>query len=275
MRDRRITPANGRVAHVSLRATEKTERFVEGEAGSVVEPIADLMATPEGTRDRQLLMGDGVLILERRAGFAFLQSKKDGYCGYIAETALGDPTAATHRVVAPATHLYPAPDMKRREIAALSFGARLAVVAEHERFFETERGMFLPRPHLAPVDEAMQDPAAVAEMFLGAPYLWGGNSRSGIDCSGLVQAALLACGIFCPGDSDLQQNIGHELAGRSGLRRGDMIFWKGHVAMVLDGIVLIHANAFRMAVTVEGIDDAIERIAAQGGGSPTAFRRVG
>lgn len=274
MTDRRITPANGRVAHVSLAGSVAAGRFVEGERAAVAVPLADLLATPGGARDRQLLMGDEVLVLERRDGVAFLQSAKDGYCGYVAEAALGGFVAATHRVTAPASHLYPAPDMKRHEIAALSFGARLAIVADHGRFLETAQGAFVPRPHVGRIDDALPDPAAVAAMFLGTPYLWGGNSRAGIDCSGLVQAALLACGIACPGDSDLQQGLGGALAGRGDLGRGDLIFWKGHVAMALDGRDLIHANAFRMAVTVEDIDAAIARIAAQGEGSPLGFRRV-
>lgn len=274
MSDRRITPANGRVAHVSLKGAVEGVRLVAGERASVAAALADLLAAPGGARDRQLLMGDAVLVLDRVDGFAFLQSEKDGYCGYVAEAALGAAVAATHWVCAPASHLYPAADMKQREAAALSFGARIAVIAEHARFLETDRGQFVPRAHLCPTGTVMQDPAAVAEMFLGTPYLWGGNSRAGIDCSGLVQAALLACGIACPGDSDLQQAIGGAGTGRSALGRGDLIFWRGHVAMALDGDRLIHANAFRMAVTVEAIDAAIARIAAQGDGPPTAFRRV-
>jgi hypothetical protein len=273
MSDRRTTPANTRVAHVSLRGRVEAARFVEGEKASVAAPLTDLLAAPGGARDRQLLMGDSVLILERGDGFAFLQSDKDGYCGYVAEAALGAAITSTHWISAPGSHLYPAANMKEREIAALSFGAQVMVVAEHERFLETDQGQFVPRPHLCKVGIKMQDPAAVAEMFLGTPYLWGGNSRAGIDCSGLVQAALLACGVGCPGDSDLQRGIGSALPGRAALRRGDLVFWKGHVAMALDGDSLVHANAFRMAVTAEGTDAAIERITAQGDGAPTAFRR--
>jgi hypothetical protein len=273
MSDRRITPANGRVAHVSLRGTVAAARFVDGEKASVIAPLTDLLAAPGGARDRQLLRGDGVLVLDRHDGFAFLQSEKDGYCGYVAETALGDAIKVTHWLRAPASHLYPAPNMKLHENAPLSFGAKVAIVAEHERFFETDRGEFVPRPHLCPVGTRLADPASVAEMFLGTPYLWGGNSRAGLDCSGLVQAALLACGIACPGDSDLQQGIGSALSGQAELRRGDLVFWKGHVAMALDVDRLIHANAFRMAVTVEGADAALTRIAANGDGTPTAFRR--
>lgn len=274
MSDRRLTPANGRVAHVSLRGQIAAEHFVEGEAASIVVPLADLLKEPGGARDRQLLMGDAVTVLERRGGHAFLQSAKDGYCGYVTEAALGPAVSPTHWVAAPASHLYPVADMKRQETAALSLGARLRIVGETPRFFQTAGGQFVPRPHLRALGEVFQDPCEVALMFLGTPYLWGGNSRAGIDCSGLVQASLLACGIACPGDSDLQQVIGHPVGGVANLRRGDLLFWKGHVAMALDDIRMIHANAFRMAVTVEGIAEAIARIEAQGDGAPTALRRV-
>ncbi len=180
MSDGRITPANGRVAHVSLRGAVEAARYVEGERAAIIAPLADLLAAPDGARDRQLLMGERVLILECRDGFAFLQSEKDGYCGYVSEAALGEAIEATHWISVPASHLYPAANMKQREIAALSFGARIAVVAEHERFFETDRGQFVPRQHLCEIGAKMQDPAAVAELFLGTPYLWGGNSRAGI-----------------------------------------------------------------------------------------------
>lgn len=274
MNDRRLTPANGRVAHVSLRGQVEAERFVEGEAAAIAVPVSDLLKEPGGARDRQLLMGEAVTVLERRGGHAFLQAAKDGYCGYVAEASLGPAIAPTHWVAAPASHLYPVADMKRHETAALSFGARLRVVAETPRFFQTSDGLFVPRPHLRSLGETFDDPAAVAEMFLGTPYLWGGNSRQGIDCSGLVQAALLACGIACPGDSDMQQVIGHPVGGLAEVRRGDLLFWKGHVAMALDEARMIHANAFRMAVTIEGITEAIARIEAQGDGPPTGLRRV-
>ncbi|MGL4279805.1 MAG: C40 family peptidase [Albidovulum sp.] len=273
MNDRRLTPANGRVAHVSLRGQVAAEAFVEGEAASVAGPVADLLKEPGGPRDRQLLMGDAVTVLERRAGHAFLLAAKDGYCGYVAEASLGPALAPTHWVAAPASHLYPVADMKRQETAALSFGSQLRVVGETDRFFQTTAG-FVPRPHLRPLGETFPDPAEVAMMFLGTPYLWGGNSRQGIDCSGLVQAALLAAGIPCPGDSDLQQVLGHPVATPAALRRNDLLFWKGHVALALDESRMIHANAFRMAVTVEGIAEAIARIAAQGDGEPTGLRRV-
>ena len=183
--------------------------------------------------------------------------------GYVSEVALAPPRAPTHRVAVPATHLYRDDDMKSPDLRHLSFGSLVTVEAEGRRFWETPEG-YIPKRHLRPLDRPFTDPAAVAMLHFGVPYLWGGNSVLGIDCSGLVQAALLACGMACPGDSDLQQALGAEVDGP--LRRGDLVFWKGHVAMAVDEGTLIHANAHAMAVAYEPVAAAILRIEAQGDG---------
>ncbi len=274
MADRRLTPANGRVAHVSLKGQVEADRFVAGEPARVAMPVADLLARPGGPRDRQVLMGEGVLVLERHESHAFIRAEKDGYCGYLAEDVVGADRTVTHWVAAPATHLYPEASIKTREVFALSLGARLAVVAEHERFLETADGLFVPRPHVRVLGDWADDPAAVAESLLGTPYLWGGNSRAGIDCSGLVQAALTACGIDCPGDSDMQEAaLGKPVAKEGPFRRGDLFFWKGHVAMAVDPDRIVHANGYRMAVTYESIAEAVTRIEGQGEGPVTSVRR--
>ncbi len=272
--DPRLTPANPRVAHDSLRGLVKAERYSPGVLQRVVTPVADILRAPNGPRDRQALYGEQVLALEEHDGHAFVQTERDGYVGYVKMACLGPAAQATHWVSAAATHLYPQPDFKTRETLGLSFGSRLVVVAEHGRFSETADGQFVPSAHLTKRGVSSPDPARTAELFLGTPYLWGGNSRAGIDCSGLVQAALLAAGVDCPGDSDMQQKIGRGIPDQAPLARGDLLFWKGHVAMVFDHERLIHANAHHMAVAFEGIDAAITRIADQGDGAVTARRRL-
>ena len=275
MSDPRLTPANGRVAHVSLKGLVPADRYVEGVAMRVVAPLADLLVAPAAARDRQMLMGDRLLVLDGREGFAFVQSAKDGHCGYVAEAALGPDLAPTHWVSAPATHLYPEPNLKRREIAALTLGARLTISGDEGRFARTADGQFVPRVHLSPIGTWHSDPAGVAESLLGTPYLWGGNSRQGIDCSGLVQAVLLACGIPCPSDSDLQEEaLGKPLTAGTAFRRGDLLFWDGHVAMAMDDTRMIHANARAMAVSLEGIAETIARVDAQGDGPLRVVRRL-
>ncbi|WOI55558.1 NlpC/P60 family protein [Palleronia sp. LCG004] len=276
MSDRRLLPANGRVAAAHLRGIVDAARYVEGEAAGVILPVADLWAAPDArARDRQLLMGDSVRIYERVDGMAFVRADRDGYVGYVAEAALGDIPSATHIVGVPASHLYPVPDMKVPPVARLSFGARLRVVAASDGFFELWDGRHVPRPHLRPANKPFEDPARVAQLFFGVPYLWGGNGADGIDCSGLVQAALISSGHPCPGDSDLQEGaVGRVLEPDEPMERGDLLFWRGHVAMAVDREVLIHANAYHMAVSYEPASDAIARIEAQGGGPVTTRRRL-
>ena len=272
--DRRLTPANGRVAHVSLRGQVEAERFVAGRWQRVTAPVADILSRPHGRRDRQLQYGERVLAMDEVDGHSFLQAERDGYVGYVATAALGPDGTPTHWVQAAATHLYPAPDIKRHDAALLSLGARLTVVADHGRFVETDAGLFAYARHLDPLSARASDPVAVAERLLGTPYLWGGDSRLGIDCSGLVQMAFRACGIPCPADSDLQQaGFGRTLAEDEPLERGDLLFWRGHVALVAGPDRLLHANGHDMAVAYEGLRAAVARIDAQGEGPVTARKR--
>ena len=270
----RMTPSNGRVAAAHLRGRVGAEQFVEGVARTVAVPVADLLRSPGGRRERQILAGQAVSVYEERDGWAFVQSEVDEYVGYLQLEELQSPIKATHRVTARSTHAYPEADFKSNELEALSFGSLLQVSSEGGRFVETSRG-FVPRAHLEPVDVWAKDPVAMAERFLGTPYLWGGNSGFGIDCSGLVQAACQAAGIACPGDSDMQEKtLGEDLANRVP-ERGDLLFWKGHVAWVVDPQTLLHANVHHMAVAYEGLSEAVDRIEAQGDGPVTARKRLG
>ena len=276
MSDPRLTPANGRVAALGLEGKLRARRFVAGEARSVMRPVADLWADEGGNRrQRQLLLGEAFTVLEVQSGMAFGQAQKDGYVGYLENAALGPAISPTHAVSALSSHLYAAPDLKSRDLGWLSFGSRLAIVGQSGTHMETADGQFVPAQHLRALDAPLADPAAVAEQFLGVPYLWGGNSSRGIDCSGLVQAALVACDMACPGDSDQQETaLGHALAPEEPTKRGDLFFWRGHVAMALDGEWLIHANATDMAVARERISQAIQRIELQGEGPLTSRRRL-
>ncbi|NSY40492.1 C40 family peptidase [Leisingera sp. ANG59] len=274
MSDRRRTPANTRVAAAHLHDAPEGLQRVEGSAARVGVPVADLLRAPDGARDRQLVYGEPVTVYEDRGGWSFLQAAKDAYVGYVPSASLTAPFEATHWVSAAATHAYTADDFKSPETLSLSHGSRVQVLGGSGRFLETNLG-FLPARHLSLLGSHASDAAAIAGLFLGTPYLWGGNSRFGIDCSGLVQAALLACGIPCPGDSDMQEAELGDPAPSGDYQRGDLLFWKGHVALVRDAQTLIHANAHDMAVAIEPIGAAIERIETQGDGPVTAHKRLG
>jgi cell wall-associated NlpC family hydrolase len=275
MSDPRDTPANARVAADRLRGVVDTPSYSAGEVMRVTTPIAELLRAPGGARDRQLCMGEAMRIYEIHDGWAYGEAMRDGYTGYMRADALAAAPAPTHRVAARATHLYPIPDFKAHEIAALSHGSLLEVLSTGLRFAETPHG-FVPKAHLTPLEQPDSDPVSVAALFLGTPYLWGGNSGFGTDCSGLVQMACLACAIPCPGDADQQEaQMGHALPPNAPLRRGDLLFWEGHVAWVAAPDMLLHANAFHMATAYEPLDAALARIEAQGDGPVTSRKRLG
>lgn len=269
MMDRRLTPATDRVALTRLRGVLERPDYTDGTPARIAAPLAELLVRPDGPRDRQLNFGADLVVIDRQDGWAFVQVARDGYVGWVAE---GDLTARmpaiTHRVSAPATHLYPEPNMKLREIASLSVNARLSVVEIRDGFARLAQGGWVPVQAIS--DGFADDPVALAELLLGTPYLWGGNSRGGIDCSGMVQAALHGCGIACPGDADLQE---HAFEAVEEMRRGDLLFWPGHVAMVCGDGRMIHATAWQMRVIHEDIASAIARIEASGNGPFRGARR--
>ena len=274
--DRRLTPYSGRIAHSSLQG-QIDAPLTPGTAASITAPLVDLLTRPNGPRDRQLLYGDAVTVIDRDQGHAFVMAAKDGFCGWVSETTLGQTTLGqttqpTHRIATPATHLYSGPKVQTPVLHALYLNSRITVTGLDGKWAVTPQG-YVPASHLSPLDEPAADPVAVAETLLHSPYLWGGNSAAGIDCSGLAQAALLAAGIACPGDSDLQETVGTALSPDAALQRGDLVFWKGHVALLTAPDRIIHANGKTMSVAYEDLAAAIARIDAQGEGPVTARRR--
>lgn len=274
--DRRRWPANDRVAAERLRGQAGPVTYLPGEVRLLGAPATDLLDAPGGARDRQLLRGAALRVYETRAGLAFVEAEADGYTGYVdaASLAPADQPRPNAAVARRETLAWDAPGPRAMARARLSFGARVHVQEVVDGWARCDAG-FIPEAHLNIGETPQDDPVEVAGRLLGMPYLWGANGAGGIDCSGLVQIACLACGIPCPGDSDMQAaELGTALPGDARLRRGDLVFWKGHVAWVSGPDEILHANAHTMSVAHESLSGAIARIAAAGEGPVTGRRRL-
>ncbi|RWQ20566.1 NlpC/P60 family protein [Mesorhizobium sp.] len=282
-RDARLHAFRSDLADARLKGEVAADRFVAGRPVRISAAVADIRKAPrpDAGVNTQALFGDDVLVFEDAEGWAWIQSERDGYVGYVADTVLGGRDhAPTHIVSVPRTFLYPGPDLRLPLSGQLSMGSAVTVTGAAEtrgtHYALLPSGAAVISGHLRPLGEPAADYVAVAEAFLGTPYLWGGASGFGIDCSGLVQLAMHMAGRQVLRDSDMQAaTIGEPLdpgPDLAALRRGDLVFWKGHVAVMADPETMIHANGHTMLVSREGFRQAVARIGYLYGG-PTGFRR--
>ena len=277
--DKRLNAYRADLADARLRGLIEVPHFVEGQMMQVVHPLLAVHLAPrfDAMQVSQALMGEKLEVFAVEEGWAFVQLERDGYVGYVSAGALSpDITAPTHRIAVPSTFLYPAPDLKSQPVTVVTMNAAVTVTGGDEKFGQVPGGRFVYRPHLKPAGEQERDFVAVAEMFLHVPYYWGGKSVHGLDCSGLMQLSLEACGANCPRDTDMQEErLGATLLVNDldGLRRGDLIFWTGHAGIMTNEQTLLHANAHHMMTVTEPLRQAVDRIAAKGN-QVTSIKRL-
>ncbi len=259
------------LASKSLYGKVSAPRYVQGFPAQVVRAAVPLRSLPSSSNGfaTEALFGEIVTVYEERDGWAWVQLNRDRYVGYVPiDTLSQEVMAPTHRVRALGTFVYPAPDIKSPPFMHLSLNAELSIVGADEQFCALQAGGFVVQRHVIERDRYGRDFVEIAERFIGTPYLWGGRTRVGLDCSGLVQLALEAAGIAAPRDTDMQEaELGAEVPLtdiEENLQRGDLVFWKGHVGIMVDSVTLVHANAHHMAVAVETLPEAAQRIAKSG-----------
>jgi cell wall-associated NlpC family hydrolase len=275
--DKRLTPARPEIAAAFLKGQVEADRFSDGLRKQVIEGVIPLRSAPRGDAmlDTEVLYGETLTLYDEEEGWAFVQLERDGYCGHVPVAALFEPgPLPTHEVRNLRTFLYPVPSIKAPPVALLSMLSPLTIIGDEGEFLRTERGHYVIARHAGRLDAPLADPVAVAERFVGTPYLWGGRSSLGLDCSGLVQTALRACGIKAPRDTDMQEKALGQGIALDEAQKGDLVFWKGHVGMIGEAGSLIHANGFHMEVVKEPLDEAIRRIADKSFGAVTSVRRV-
>jgi cell wall-associated NlpC family hydrolase len=275
--DARVTPARPDLAAAILKGKIAAERFVEGRAMQVARGVADLHATPsvDAGVQTQLLFGEHFTVYEDKDGWVWGQGTLDKYVGYARRENFELPRSPTHRVISLSTPMQNTPDVKKGVRDILPMNAKLSVAENGERFVRLDNGSYVFGGHIAPLDNRTSDWVAVAEQFPGVPYVWGGKTSAGIDCSGLVQTALEAGGIKSPRDTDMMEaQLGTSIPLDAELRRGDLIFWRGHVGLMLDSNRIIHANGYFMQVSVEPFTLVRERTLAKEGVPVRTIKRL-
>ncbi|WP_429931522.1 NlpC/P60 family protein [Agrobacterium vitis] len=278
--DRRLNAYRSDLADAALRDRVEAERYVSGTPARIVVPVIALRPRPDFACgiDTEVLLGEEVTVFDRADGWAWVKADLDGYVGYLPETAIAAVEAPpTHWITVQRSFLYTGPDLRYPNARTISMGSRITVTGEAEtrgtRYFLLSDGQAVIADHCRALGTpAGEDYVAIAARFLETPYLWGGRSGLGIDCSGLVQLSMQMCGLSAPRDSDMQAaGLGNPID-RSDLRRGDLIFWKGHAGIMEDERTLLHANGHTMSVAREDVHAAIARIGWLYE-QPTGYRR--
>lgn len=275
--DPRITPSRSDLAASWLKEHVSAPRYVDPARHSIGVSCTSLYRSPDNIHaiETQLLFGEQVDVLEQNQDWAWVQSVTDGYVGYIATSALtAADQPATHRISNIGSFVFPEANIKETPRHHLSYGSHVRVIGEKDGLAQLASGGFVPQAHLATLDFHSEEPVAEAFRFLGVPYLWGGRSHTGIDCSALIQLVLQACNFPCPRDSDLQEKHLGKPIDREDVQGGDLVFFRGHVGLMVDDSTIIHANDRSMAVSIDDLDEYCRWRAKNGKTPIKMFKRL-
>ncbi|MCF6199840.1 MAG: NlpC/P60 family protein [Hyphomicrobiaceae bacterium] len=277
--DRRTNAFRNDMAAEHLRDVVEAPHYVEGRVARVTAGAMGLHRGPDYDMpvETQIIFGDDVTVFDEQGNWAWVQNNRDGYVGYLPKGCLSsDMQQPTHKVIALSTFAYGKPDIKTPLPYKLFMNSRLRIVGEAGEFMKLADGRYLRKVHVGKLDDVADDFVSVAERYVEVPYLWGGRTADGLDCSGLVQLAYEFAGLSCPRDADMQMQLEGrdiDLGGMEEMQRGDLIFWKGHVAIMVNDMLMLHANAHHMKVCIEGFHKVVSRVAFEGGGDLTAILR--
>lgn len=269
--DQRLNAYRADLAAAELQGTVRADRYAKGVPGMVRRSSVPLRGRPAASEGfvTEALFGERVTVFDQSEGWVWIQLALDRYVGYApADAITPEVRAPTHRISALGTLVYPAPDIKSAPLMHLSLNSEIAVASIGDRFAELAGGGFVIARHIRERGRHAADFVEIAERLIGTPYLWGGKTRIGLDCSGLLQLSLQAAGLACPRDTDMQQAaLGSPVpvpGDLEGLERGDLVFWHGHVGVMADGLMLVHANAYHMTTVAEPLPEAVARISRAG-----------
>lgn len=273
----RLTAVRSDLAALHLKDEIKAPRYAEGRPLRVARPLVGMSDSPSAKTEliNQLIFGEAFTVYDARDGWAWGEAA-DGYVGYVHMKGLRENAPEpTHRVIVRECVVREKPDVKARGVGGVPYGAQITADDTGDEYSVMEGGGYIPTAQIRPIDEVATDWVAEAESFLRTPYIWGGRNHFGVDCSGLIQISMQAAGLECPRDADMQEAaLGEIVPDAEPRRRGDLVFWKGHVGVMTDAETLFHANAHHMAAVYEPLAEAIARISAAGGGEPTLTRRL-
>lgn len=268
------------LASTRLTGKVKARRYVDGERRQARHGTVPLRQAPaaDARQVSELLFGEAFVVLEDKDGWAWGQCEDDDYVGYVESEALrAEPLQPTHRIGALRAHVFSDPDLKSPPLHCVSHGSLVTVTERSGRYAGLAEGGWVHEAALAETDTVEPDFVATALRYLGVPYLWGGRSALGLDCSGLVQVALNRAGIACPRDCYMQvDGVGEGVPPDGPYRRGDLVVFSGHCGLMVDDGAIIHANATAMCVSVDPLTAVAEIVKGQSDGvGIIGVRRIG